>query len=132
MKITLLLFTLLFSYTIHSQILENWKNFELDSEWSINYIENDTINETSNNIGELILKNKYYSLTVKFNVFKCKPESKTESNKILKSIIFEENPDVIDEFYFKNNFYKLILTDHLLFQYKKYNTLVTEIQNYIK
>ena len=117
--------------SIHSQIEKNWKNFELNSEWKIHYIENDTIDETSNAFGKLIFKSKNYPLTVKFNVFISKPELKTEKNSILKSIIFKENPEVMDEFHFKNNYYKLILSNNLLSRYKIYNSLIIEIENYI-
>lgn len=131
MKIALLV-SLFFSYTIHSQIAEEWENFELNSEWSINYIENDTIIETSNTIGKLIFTSKIYPITVKFDVLNFKPQVKYESKNILKSIYFKENPNVMDEFYFKNKYYKLILSSNLMFKYKIYNTLVSEIENYIK
>lgn len=55
-----------------------------------------------------------------------------ENRKFLKTILFQKSPDVMDQFEFKKNIYLLSLSQQLLFRGEFYNSLVKEIQKYIK
>jgi hypothetical protein len=139
MKIIVSIFLLFIFNTIHSQIVESdWKKFELNSKWKVNYIQNDSIKENRPYIGELVFLNNNPNepqFRVEFRVYKSEAELSSvafENRKFLKSILLEKSPNVMEKFEFKKNIYLLSLSQELLFRDKYYNSLVTEIEKYIK
>jgi len=138
MKIIFSLFLIFVFNTIHSQVVEDdWKKFELKSKWKVNYIQNDSIKENRPHLGELVFLNtnaKEPKFKVVFTVYKSEAELNSryfETRKVLKSILLEKSPNVVEKFEFKNNFYLLSLSEELLFRDKFYNSLVKEIEKYI-
>jgi hypothetical protein len=138
MKIIFSLFLFFVFNTIHSQVVEDdWKKFELKSKWKVNYIQNDSIKENRPHLGELVFLNtiaKEPKFKVVFTVYKSEAELNSryfETRKVLKSILFK-SPNVVEKFEFKNNFYLLSLSEELLFRNEFYNSLVMEIEKYIK
>jgi hypothetical protein len=139
MKIIVSIFLLFIFNTIHSQSVESdWKKFELNSNWKVNYIQNDSIKESRPYIGELVFLNNNQNeprFRVEFRVYKSEAELCSvafENRKFLKSILLEKSPNVMEKFEFKKNIYLLSLSQELLFRDKYYNSLVTEIEKYIK
>jgi hypothetical protein len=118
---------------------EDWKKFELNSKWKVNFVENDSIKKNRPNLGELIFLNtnpKEPKFEVVFTVYKSEAGLKSryfiESGGVLKSILLNKSPNALEKFEFKNNFYVLSLRIELLCRDKFYNSLVTEIEKYIK
>ena len=139
MKIISSIFLLFIFTTIHSQTVESdWKKFELNTKWKVNYIQNDSIKENRPHLGELVFLNtnaKEPEFKVVFTVYKSEADLNSrffETRKALKSILLEKSPNVMEKFEFKNNFYLLSLREELLFRDKFYNSLVIEIEKYIK
>lgn len=139
MKIIFSLFLIFVFNTIHSQVVEDdWKKFELKSKWKVNYIQNDSIKENRPHLGELVFLNtnaKEPKFKVVFTVYKSEAELNSryfETRKVLISILLGKSPNVVEKFEFKNNFYLLSLSEELLFIDKFYNSLVMEIEKYIK
>jgi hypothetical protein len=135
---TIILFTLFVTNTIYSQILEDWKHFELNSKWKVDYIKNDSIQENRPYIGELVFLNtnpEEPKFRVVFWVYKSEKEISPvllENRKFLKSIFLEKSPNVMEKFEFKNHIYLLSLREELAFRDKFYKSLVNEIEKYIK
>lgn len=94
MKIILFIFLFFFFTNIFSQSIEDdWKKFELNSKWKINYIQNDNTNESHPYIGELVFTNNNPiepKFKVVFSVYEMEAEfslASLENRKFLKTIL---------------------------------------------